>query len=294
MPLVRSLVFAAPSEDRAWTVNDEYLLGGALLVAPVVDEGATSRSVYLPAGDWVSWDGSLVATGPTDVVVPAPMTELPLFVRLSVSDWAEGGWTADESVLLARRLRDEAGVDLVDCSSGGLTPRQKIVLGPGYQVHFSEQIRREAGESGGAGRQLLTAAVGMITTPEQVCARQAACPVVRAAAAAARADRAHAWNPSAPSRALRRRRRFSPRARPTPSSWPASCFASKYSAQVRGAVREFVRASLTPLLPSPSPMPISPPPPPCSRRPYFPLKAAKALGFDLGAAYPKQYQRGRV
>ena len=111
--------------------------------------------------------------------------ELPLFVRLSVSDWAEGGWTADESVLLARRLRDEAGVDLVDCSSGGLTPRQKIAVGPGYQVHFSEQLRREAGEGGGAGgagggaggggRKLLTAAVGMITTPEQVSACERVC-----------------------------------------------------------------------------------------------------------------------
>lgn len=81
VPLVRALAMLAPSEDRAWTISDEYGLGGALLVAPVVDEGATSRSVYLPAGDWVSWDGAVSVTGPTDVVVQAPMSELPLFVR---------------------------------------------------------------------------------------------------------------------------------------------------------------------------------------------------------------------
>ncbi len=81
VPIVRALAMHAPDEDRAWTISDEYLLGGAILVAPVVDEGATSRSVYLPAGEWVSWDGAVTATGPTDVVVSAPMGELPLFLR---------------------------------------------------------------------------------------------------------------------------------------------------------------------------------------------------------------------
>lgn len=81
VPLVRALAMHAPDEDRAWTISDEYLLGGAILVAPVVDEGATSRSVYLPAGEWVSWDGAVTATGPTDVVVSAPMGELPMFLR---------------------------------------------------------------------------------------------------------------------------------------------------------------------------------------------------------------------
>jgi 2,4-dienoyl-CoA reductase-like NADH-dependent reductase (Old Yellow Enzyme family) len=83
---------------------------------------------------------------------------LPLFVRISSTDWADGGWNIDESVELARLLR-EHGVDLVDCSSGGLTPKQQIVVGPGYQVDFAERIRREAG--------LPTAAVGMITDPHQ-------------------------------------------------------------------------------------------------------------------------------
>ena len=83
---------------------------------------------------------------------------LPLFVRISASDWVEGGWDIDESVELARRLR-ALGADLIDCSSGGLAPQQKIPLGPGYQVPFAERIRREAG--------VLTGAVGMITTPQQ-------------------------------------------------------------------------------------------------------------------------------
>ena len=84
--------------------------------------------------------------------------ELPLAVRLSCTDWAEGGWTVEESVQLARRLRDE-GVDLIDCSSGGLVPHAKVSVGAGYQVPFAEAIKRQAG--------IATAAVGMITQPMQ-------------------------------------------------------------------------------------------------------------------------------
>jgi len=83
---------------------------------------------------------------------------LPLFVRISATDWAEDGWNIDESVQLASLLR-EHGVDLVDCSSGGLVPNARIPLGPGYQVEFAARIRREAG--------IPTAAVGMITDPVQ-------------------------------------------------------------------------------------------------------------------------------
>ena len=83
---------------------------------------------------------------------------LPLFVRISASDWVEGGWDIDESVELSRRLCS-LGVDLIDCSSGGLAPQQKIKLVPGYQVSFAERIRREAG--------IRTGAVGLITTPQQ-------------------------------------------------------------------------------------------------------------------------------
>jgi 2,4-dienoyl-CoA reductase-like NADH-dependent reductase (Old Yellow Enzyme family) len=94
----------------------------------------------------------------TDAVRAAWPDHLPLFVRISATDWAEGGWTPDESVELARRLR-EHGVDLVDVSSGGQVPNVKIPLGPGYQVPFAARIRNEAG--------IPTAAVGMITQPQQ-------------------------------------------------------------------------------------------------------------------------------
>jgi len=83
---------------------------------------------------------------------------LPLFVRISATDWAEGGWNPDESVALARLLRDH-GVDLVDCSSGGNVADAKIPLAPGYQVGFAARIRREAG--------IATAAVGLITEAAQ-------------------------------------------------------------------------------------------------------------------------------
>ncbi len=84
--------------------------------------------------------------------------QLPLTVRLSCTDWVEGGWDLDQSVELSRRLKAE-GVDLIDCSSGGGVPSAKIPIGPGYQVPFAERIRREAG--------VATAAVGMITDPKQ-------------------------------------------------------------------------------------------------------------------------------
>jgi 2,4-dienoyl-CoA reductase-like NADH-dependent reductase (Old Yellow Enzyme family) len=93
-----------------------------------------------------------------DAVRAAWPDRLPLFVRISATDWAEGGWTADESVELARRLR-EHGVDLVDVSSGGQVPNAKIPVGPGFQVRFAARIRKEAG--------IPTAAVGMITEPQQ-------------------------------------------------------------------------------------------------------------------------------
>lgn len=83
---------------------------------------------------------------------------LPLFVRLSCTDWAEGGWDLDECVELARMLKDR-GVDLLDCSSGGLVPKARIAAGPGYQVPFAARIRREAG--------IPTGAVGLITEPAQ-------------------------------------------------------------------------------------------------------------------------------
>lgn len=83
---------------------------------------------------------------------------MPLIVRLSCSDWTEGGWTIDDTVELAKSLK-MLGVDAIDCSSGGNVPKAKIAVGPGYQVPFAEQVKREAG--------IATMAVGMITETAQ-------------------------------------------------------------------------------------------------------------------------------
>jgi 2,4-dienoyl-CoA reductase-like NADH-dependent reductase (Old Yellow Enzyme family) len=82
----------------------------------------------------------------------------PLGVRLSTTDWIEGGWNPDSSVELAHRLKAR-GCDWIDCSSGGISPEQKIPLGPGYQVPMARRIRLEAG--------ITTIAVGLITEPAQ-------------------------------------------------------------------------------------------------------------------------------
>lgn len=81
----------------------------------------------------------------------------PLAVRISATDWVEGGWSIDDSVVLAQRLKG-AGVDLVDCSSSGAVPVAPIPVGPGYQVPLSERVRR--------GADIATATVGMITQPQ--------------------------------------------------------------------------------------------------------------------------------
>jgi 2,4-dienoyl-CoA reductase-like NADH-dependent reductase (Old Yellow Enzyme family) len=83
---------------------------------------------------------------------------VPLFVRISATDWVDGGWDIQQSVELSRQLT-KLGVDLIDCSSGGNVPRADIPVGPGYQTPFAEQIRREA--------KILTAALGMITSATQ-------------------------------------------------------------------------------------------------------------------------------
>ena len=84
---------------------------------------------------------------------------LPLWVRVSATDWAEsGGWDLPQTVALAKILKPR-GVDLLDCSSGGTLPHAKIPSGPGFQVPFAEAVRREAG--------LATGAVGLITQPDQ-------------------------------------------------------------------------------------------------------------------------------
>ncbi len=83
---------------------------------------------------------------------------LPLLIRLSATDWVDGGWSADETVELCRALKG-LGIDLVDVSSAGLVPTAKFSAGPGFQTEFAARVRREAG--------IATAAVGLITSPAQ-------------------------------------------------------------------------------------------------------------------------------
>ena len=82
---------------------------------------------------------------------------LPLFVRISATDWAEGGWDIEQSVVLAQKLK-EVGIDLIDVSSGALVPKARIPVGKGYQIPLARRIREEA--------NILTGAVGMITEPQ--------------------------------------------------------------------------------------------------------------------------------
>jgi 2,4-dienoyl-CoA reductase-like NADH-dependent reductase (Old Yellow Enzyme family) len=84
--------------------------------------------------------------------------ELPVFLRISATDWVDGGWDLEQSVQLSRRAA-RLGVDLIDCSSGGLVPNARVPDRPGYQLEFAERVRREAG--------VKTGAVGRITEPHQ-------------------------------------------------------------------------------------------------------------------------------
>ncbi|HOK19002.1 MAG TPA: NADH:flavin oxidoreductase/NADH oxidase [Thermosynergistes sp.] len=83
---------------------------------------------------------------------------MPLFFRISATDWVDGGWDLEQSLALARALK-ERGVDLIDCSSGGLVPDAKVPAKPGYQVPFASKIRKRA--------DVMTGAVGIITEPLQ-------------------------------------------------------------------------------------------------------------------------------
>lgn len=81
-----------------------------------------------------------------------------MFVRISATEWVDGGWDIQQSIELARQVK-ELGVDLIDCSSGGNVAQAKIPAGPGYQTPFAERIRRESG--------VMTGALGMITSAVQ-------------------------------------------------------------------------------------------------------------------------------
>jgi 2,4-dienoyl-CoA reductase-like NADH-dependent reductase (Old Yellow Enzyme family) len=109
------------------------------------------------------WGGSLENRTRLTREVAAALREtmpadMPLFVRISCTDWVEGGWDVPQSIELARMLKP-IGVDLMDCSSGALVKGAKIPIGPGFQVPFAEAIRKEA--------EMMTGAVGMITDPQQ-------------------------------------------------------------------------------------------------------------------------------
>lgn len=97
----------------------------------------------------------LELTGDVRAAIPKTM---PLWVRISATDWVDGGWDIKSSVELAKQLK-RLGVDLIDVSSGGLTPDAQIPVGPGYQVPLASQIKKEA--------DIATGAVGLITQPEQ-------------------------------------------------------------------------------------------------------------------------------
>ena len=99
-----------------------------------------------------------VALRVTESVREVWPARLPLFFRVSATDWQEGGWDLPQTIELARRLKT-LGVDVIDVSSGGNLPSAKIPIGPGYQVPFAEAIRKQAG--------IATAAVGMITDSAQ-------------------------------------------------------------------------------------------------------------------------------
>ena len=84
--------------------------------------------------------------------------ELPIFLRLSCTDWVEGGWTIEDSVRLVQLIKAEGLADLIDCSSGGNDPRQQIPIHPGYQVPFARQVRAEC--------DIATGAVGLLHSPD--------------------------------------------------------------------------------------------------------------------------------
>ncbi len=105
------------------------------------------------------WGGSLQNRFALPIAVVKAVREvwplnLPMFVRISATDWVEDGWDLDQSILFVQELK-KYNVDLIDCSSGGLSPVQKITLGPGYQVPFSHAIKQQA--------KIMTGAVGLIT-----------------------------------------------------------------------------------------------------------------------------------
>ena len=117
---------------------------------PFPVEQPSHGSIRRQSGEPYAAPLASLRAGPSNLV-PA---ELPVFVRISATDWVEGGWDVEQSVILAQHLK-ELGIDLIDVSSGALVPKARIPVGKGYQVPFARRIRREA--------RIMTGAVGLIT-----------------------------------------------------------------------------------------------------------------------------------
>ncbi|MGH7066219.1 MAG: NADH:flavin oxidoreductase/NADH oxidase [Acetobacteraceae bacterium] len=145
---------ARMARDAGFEVVEIHAAHGYLLSSFLSPLANHRNDAY--GGDLAGRSRFLMET--VDAVRSTWPAELPLFVRISCSDWATGGFTPDDAVAVARRLAGRGDVDLVDCSSGGNSPAQAVPVHPGYQVPFAERIRREAG--------IATGAVGMIRVPD--------------------------------------------------------------------------------------------------------------------------------
>lgn len=135
MPIVSSLALWFADEAQSWTLSDEYLLGGAMLVAPVTSAGATTRALHLPRGQWVSLDGKKRFTGPADVTVDAAVTEIPVFLRAGsivprLPARVQTLLSADPPVVDYDDVKKERSVLVVTGASGGFGERD----GSAYQL----------------------------------------------------------------------------------------------------------------------------------------------------------------
>ncbi len=145
---------ASMAREAGFEVVEIHAAHGYLLSSFLSPIANRRNDAY--GGDLIGRSRFLMET--IDAVRGAWPAELPLFVRISCSDWVAGGFTPDEAVAVARQLAQRGDVDLIDCSSGGNSPAQAVPTHPGYQVPFAERVRREAG--------IATGAVGMIRTPD--------------------------------------------------------------------------------------------------------------------------------
>jgi alpha-glucosidase (family GH31 glycosyl hydrolase) len=126
LPLVRALPLIFPDDATSWTVSDEYLLGGELLVAPITTQGATSRDVYVPPGSWVALDGSQTVTGPTTVTVQAPLSEIPVFVHQG-------------SIIPRYPVRVMTVLPSTTTPSGPTLAERRLLIAPGAAGSFVER-----------------------------------------------------------------------------------------------------------------------------------------------------------